>query len=106
MANPAPGYAKKPEHRVDLLPETRRVRVVFDGTVIADSTAALRVRGDRARAGPLHPGKGRAARSDAADRAQDLLPVQGRLLVLDDCRSRGPGQKAGRQRGLGIPRAV
>ena len=42
MANPAPGYAKKPEHRVDLLPETRRVRVVFNGTVIADSTAALR----------------------------------------------------------------
>ena len=26
MVNPAPGYAKKPEHRVDLLPETRRVR--------------------------------------------------------------------------------
>jgi uncharacterized protein (DUF427 family) len=43
MANPAPGYAKKPEHRVDLLPETRRVRVVFNGTMIADSTAALRV---------------------------------------------------------------
>jgi len=42
MANPAPGYAKKPEHRVDLLPETRRVRVVFNGTVIADSTASLR----------------------------------------------------------------
>ena len=42
MANPAPGYAKKPEHRVDLLPETKRVRVVFNGTVIADSTAALR----------------------------------------------------------------
>ncbi|MGD9615631.1 MAG: DUF427 domain-containing protein [Alphaproteobacteria bacterium] len=42
MANPAPGYAKKPEHRVDLLPETRRVRVVFNGAVIADSTATLR----------------------------------------------------------------
>src|SRR5690349_2383567 len=42
MANPAPGYAKKPEHRVDLLPETRRVRVVFNGVVIADSTSALR----------------------------------------------------------------
>ncbi len=42
MANPAPGYVKKPEHRVDLLPETRRVRVVFNGTVVADSTAALR----------------------------------------------------------------
>ena len=52
MANPAPGYAKKPEHRVDLLPETRRVRVVFDGTVIADSTAALRV--EETGHGPVH----------------------------------------------------
>lgn len=43
MANPAPGYAKNPEHRVDLLPETRRVRVTFAGTVIADSRAAVRV---------------------------------------------------------------
>jgi uncharacterized protein (DUF427 family) len=42
MPNPAPGYAKKPEHRVDLLPETRRVRVLFNGTVIADSREALR----------------------------------------------------------------
>src|SRR6266851_6101511 len=43
MSNPAPGYATKPEHRVDLLPEARRVRVSFAGTVIADSSAALRV---------------------------------------------------------------
>ena len=43
MATPAPGYATKPEHRVDLVPETRRVRVTFAGTVIADSRAALRV---------------------------------------------------------------
>jgi uncharacterized protein (DUF427 family) len=43
MANPAPGYASKPEHRVDLLPETRRIRVTFAGTVIADTSAALRV---------------------------------------------------------------
>ena len=42
MANPAPGYANKPEHRVDLLPESRRVRVTFADVVIADSTAALR----------------------------------------------------------------
>lgn len=42
MANPAPGYAKNPEHRVDLLPETGRVRVTFAGAVIADSTAAVR----------------------------------------------------------------
>ena len=43
MANPAPGYASKPEHRVDLLPEARRVRVSFAGTVIADTGAAVRV---------------------------------------------------------------
>src|SRR5260370_16251865 len=43
MANPAPGYATKPEHRVDLLPEARRVRVTFAGAVIADSNSALRV---------------------------------------------------------------
>jgi uncharacterized protein (DUF427 family) len=42
-ANPAPGWATKPEHRVDLHPESRRVRVTYAGTVIADSTSALRV---------------------------------------------------------------
>ena len=42
MANPAPGYAQKPEHRVDLVPETRQVRVAFAGTVIADTRAAVR----------------------------------------------------------------
>jgi len=42
MANPAPGYAKKPEHRVDLLRESRRLRVTFNGTVIADSSDTLR----------------------------------------------------------------
>jgi uncharacterized protein (DUF427 family) len=42
MANSAPGYATKPQHRVDLLRETRRVRVTFAGTVIADSLAAVR----------------------------------------------------------------
>jgi len=42
MANPAPGWVKKPEHRVDLNPDTHHVRVVFAGTVVADSTAALR----------------------------------------------------------------
>ena len=52
MANPAPGYATKPEHRVDLLPETRRVRVTFAGAVIADSSAALRV--EETGHGPVH----------------------------------------------------
>ena len=52
MANPAPGYAEKPEHRVDLLPETRQVRVSFAGAVIADSRAALRV--EETGHGPVH----------------------------------------------------
>ena len=43
MANPAPGYITKPDHRVDLLPESRRVKVTYGGAVIADSTHALRV---------------------------------------------------------------
>jgi len=42
MANSAPGWAKKPEHRVDLHPDGKRVRVTFAGTVVADSAAALR----------------------------------------------------------------
>ncbi|HTT79008.1 MAG TPA: DUF427 domain-containing protein [Stellaceae bacterium] len=52
MANPAPGYATKPDHRVDLVPEARRVRVSFAGAVIADSTAALRV--EETGHGPVH----------------------------------------------------
>jgi uncharacterized protein (DUF427 family) len=43
MPNPAPGFVKNPHHRVDLLPETRRIKVVFGGTTIADTGAALRV---------------------------------------------------------------
>ena len=43
MPNPAPGFAARPEHRVDLLPERRRVKVVFGGVTIADSDAALSV---------------------------------------------------------------
>jgi uncharacterized protein (DUF427 family) len=43
MANPAPGWTTKPEHRVDLHPDKAHVRVMFGGKVIADSTSALRV---------------------------------------------------------------
>ena len=42
MANPAPGYATKPEHRVDLLSESRRVRVTLAGSVVADTREAVR----------------------------------------------------------------
>jgi uncharacterized protein (DUF427 family) len=43
MPNLAPGFASHPDYRVDLMPETRRVKVVFGGVTIADSGAALRV---------------------------------------------------------------
>ncbi len=52
MANPAPGFTRKPDYRVDLLPESRRVRVVFAGNVIADSTKALRI--EETGHGPVH----------------------------------------------------
>jgi uncharacterized protein (DUF427 family) len=52
MPNSAPGYATKPDHRVDLLPETRRVRVTFAGAVVADSSAAVRV--EETGHGPVH----------------------------------------------------
>ena len=43
MPNPSPGFVNRPDYRVDLLPETRRVTVVFGGMTIADTGAALRV---------------------------------------------------------------
>lgn len=43
MANHAPGFVSRPDHRVDLLREGRRVEVVFGGVKIADTDAALRV---------------------------------------------------------------
>ncbi len=42
--NPAPGFARHPDHRVDIEPDTRRITARFNGTVIADSSAALIVR--------------------------------------------------------------
>jgi len=43
MPNSAPGFAGRPDYRVDLLPESRRVKVLFGGMTVADSSAALRV---------------------------------------------------------------
>src|SRR5215469_2691522 len=52
MPNPAPGFVARPEHRVDLVPDGRRIKVVFGGTTIADSTATLRV--EETGHGPVH----------------------------------------------------
>ena len=57
MPNPAPGFVSRPDHRVDLLPESRRVKVIFGGVTIADSGAAFRV--EETGHGPVYyvPGK-------------------------------------------------
>ena len=52
MPNPAPGFATRPDYRVDLVAESRRVKVVFGGVTIADSTAALRC--EETGHGPVH----------------------------------------------------
>jgi uncharacterized protein (DUF427 family) len=52
MPNPAPGFTTQPDHRVDLVPESRHVKVVFGGRTIADSNAALRV--EETGHGPVH----------------------------------------------------
>jgi uncharacterized protein (DUF427 family) len=42
--NKAPGFLKKPDHRVDLAPARgKRVRVVFAGVTVADSVDAIAV---------------------------------------------------------------
>jgi len=43
MANSGPGYAKHPEHRLTTRPAGVRVRVTFNGEVIADSRDATRL---------------------------------------------------------------
>ena len=52
MPNTAPGFASNPEHRVELVPDRRRIKVVFAGTTIADSAATLRV--EETGHGPVH----------------------------------------------------
>lgn len=52
MPNPAPGSAAHPDHRVDLVPEPRRLKVVFAGVTIADSASTLRV--EETGHGPVH----------------------------------------------------
>lgn len=66
MANPAPGWAKKPEHRVDLFPEAKHVRVTFAGTVIADTASALRC--EETGHGPVHYIPAKDVRTDLLKR--------------------------------------
>ena len=41
MSNPAPGYRKYPNHKISTRPASVRVRVKYNGELIADSSAAL-----------------------------------------------------------------
>jgi uncharacterized protein (DUF427 family) len=43
-AGPAPGFARHPQHTITLAREGKRVRVVFNGETIAESTAAITLR--------------------------------------------------------------
>jgi uncharacterized protein (DUF427 family) len=42
-ANSGPGYAKNPAHRVHTVPAGLRVRVIFQGEMIADTKDAIRL---------------------------------------------------------------
>jgi uncharacterized protein (DUF427 family) len=42
-ANPAPGFAKRPDHRIVTAPAGKRVQVSLKGEVIADSADAVRM---------------------------------------------------------------
>lgn len=41
MANPAPGFRKRPDHEIRIEPENGRVVVTFAGQTVADSRRAL-----------------------------------------------------------------
>ncbi len=43
-ANSGPGYAKHPGYRIEFEAEPRRVRVIYNGVVVADSTHAMVMR--------------------------------------------------------------
>jgi len=43
-ANPAPGFASHPDHRIDIAPAATRARALLDGTVLADSRSCLLLR--------------------------------------------------------------
>jgi uncharacterized protein (DUF427 family) len=42
-AHSAPGYKKYPDHRIETKPAKKRVRVIFNGEVIADTRDAIRL---------------------------------------------------------------
>ena len=43
MANPAPGFAKRPNHKVEIGPATAHVRVTLGDQLVAETSAPLRL---------------------------------------------------------------
>jgi len=43
-ANSGPGYRKHPEHRIEIQPSAGRVRVTFNGEVVADTLDAVEMK--------------------------------------------------------------
>src|SRR5215475_6530294 len=41
--NPAPGFKQRPDHRIVTKPAGRRVQVILNGKVVADTTNAIRM---------------------------------------------------------------
>ena len=52
MPNPAPGFVTRPDYRVDLLPESRRVKVVFADVTIATNESYKQIQIERANKNP------------------------------------------------------
>src|SRR5258706_6469137 len=46
-ANSGPGYSKHPDHRVDTSPASARVRITFNGKVIADTQDGIKLEESR-----------------------------------------------------------
>ncbi|WP_394821253.1 DUF427 domain-containing protein [Pendulispora albinea] len=44
MSNSGPGYKTHPEHRITVEPVKDRVKVAFDGEILADTVRAVRLR--------------------------------------------------------------
>ena len=106
MPNPAPGFASSPEHRVDLVPDQRHVKVIFAGMTIADSAATLRV--EETGHGPVHYFPEKDVRLDLMQPTQHhtTCPFKGEAVLLDD---RGAGRRrdpAVGECGLGISDAL
>ena len=53
--NPAPGFKKYPEHRVETRPASAHVRVTYKGEVIADTREALEMHESRSSSSVLAP---------------------------------------------------